>query len=84
MRPVHKRYLREFIPAMLAYVALILLFGYVVPRTQDRVWHVVLAVLPRRRRLAGGAGCGRDLGDALPVRDLRPGQVAGRQTLPRP
>jgi hypothetical protein len=46
MRPVHKRYLREFIPAMLAYVALILLFGYVVPRTQDRVWHVVLAVLP--------------------------------------
>ena len=46
MRAVHKRYLREFIPAMLAYVALILLFGTLVPKTESVVWRVLLALLP--------------------------------------
>lgn len=46
MRAVHKRYLREFIPAMLAYVALILLFGTLVPKTESMAWRVLLALLP--------------------------------------
>jgi len=46
MRTVHKRYLREFIPAMLAYVVLILLFGALVPKTESMLWRVVLALLP--------------------------------------
>jgi len=46
MRAVHKRYLREFIPAMLAYVALILLFGTLGPKTEGMAWRVLLALLP--------------------------------------
>ncbi len=46
MRAVHKRYLREFIPAMLLYVALILLFGWRVPLTHSTLWRGVLAILP--------------------------------------
>ena len=46
MRTVHKRYLREFIPAMLAYMALILLFGTLVQRTESTAWRAVLALLP--------------------------------------
>ncbi len=46
MRAVHKRYLREFIPAMFAYVVLILLYGFLVPRTQSIAWRAVLALLP--------------------------------------
>ncbi|MEP6898517.1 MAG: hypothetical protein ABI870_08310 [Rhodanobacter sp.] len=46
MRAVHKRYLREFIPAMLLYVALILLFGWRVPLIHSPLWRGVLAILP--------------------------------------
>ena len=46
MRTVHKRYLREFIPAMSAYVVLIVLYGVLMPRTQGMLWRVMLAVLP--------------------------------------
>ena len=46
MRAVHKRYLREFIPAMLAYVVLIVLFGTLVPKTESVAWRVLLALLP--------------------------------------
>lgn len=46
MRAVHQRYLREFIPAMLAYVLLILLYGALVPKTESLLWRVVLALLP--------------------------------------
>jgi hypothetical protein len=46
MRAVHKRYLREFIPAMSAYVLLVMLYGRLMPRTQSVPWRVVLAVLP--------------------------------------
>jgi hypothetical protein len=46
MRAVHKRYLREFIPAMSAYVLLVLLYGVLMRRTEAMPWRVVLAVLP--------------------------------------
>lgn len=46
MRAVHKRYLREFILAMSAYVVLIVLYGVLMPRTQGMLWRVMLAVLP--------------------------------------
>ncbi len=46
MRKPQRRYLREFIPAMLAYMALILLFGWLAPRTASAAWRAVLAVLP--------------------------------------
>ncbi|MEO8999375.1 MAG: hypothetical protein ABI227_10145 [Rhodanobacter sp.] len=46
MRAVHRRYLREFIPAMSAYVLLILLYGVLMPRTEGTMWRIVLAVLP--------------------------------------
>lgn len=46
LRAVHKRYLREFIPAMFAYVALIILYGAFVPRTESLFLKVVLALLP--------------------------------------
>ncbi len=46
MRAVHKRYLREFIPAMSAYVLLILLYGELMPRTENPMWRILLAVLP--------------------------------------
>jgi hypothetical protein len=46
MRAVHKRYLREFIPAMSAYVLLIVLYGILMPRTESALWRIVLAVLP--------------------------------------
>ncbi|MGY3041234.1 VanZ family protein [Rhodanobacter sp. TND4EL1] len=46
MRAVHKRYMREFIPAMSAYVVLMLLYGVLMPRTQEVLWRLVLAVLP--------------------------------------
>jgi hypothetical protein len=46
MRAVHKRYLREFIPAMSAYVLLIVLYGILMPRTESTLWRIVLAVLP--------------------------------------
>lgn len=46
MRAAHKRYLRELMLAMSAYAGLILLYGYLVPRTDSVVWRVVLAILP--------------------------------------
>ncbi|TPG06515.1 hypothetical protein EAH88_14435 [Rhodanobacter glycinis] len=46
LRAVHKRYLREFIPAMSAYVMLILLYGVLMPRTESLPLRVLLAVLP--------------------------------------
>lgn len=46
MRAVHKRYLHEFFPAMLGYVALILVYGALVPRTGSVAGRVVLAMLP--------------------------------------
>lgn len=46
LRAVHKRYLREFIPAMFAYVALIILYGAFVPRIESLFLKVVLALLP--------------------------------------
>lgn len=46
MREVHKRYMREFLPAMSGYVLLILLYGTLVPRTESTLWRAVLAVLP--------------------------------------
>jgi cadmium resistance protein CadD (predicted permease) len=46
MRAVHKRYLREFFPAMLGYVVLILMYGVLVPRTGSVATRAVLAILP--------------------------------------
>ncbi|WP_254422915.1 hypothetical protein [Rhodanobacter sp. B05] len=46
MRAVHKRYLREFFPAMLGYVVLILMYGVLVPRTGSVAARAVLAILP--------------------------------------
>lgn len=46
MREVHKRYLRELFSAMAAYVALIVVFGIFLPRTESPVWRAVLAILP--------------------------------------
>lgn len=46
MRKVHKRYLREFLPAMGGYVLLILLYGVMVPRTDSTAGRAVLAMLP--------------------------------------
>lgn len=46
MREVHKRYLREFLPAMAGYVLLILLFGTLVLKTESTLLRAVLAVLP--------------------------------------
>ena len=46
MRAVHKRYLREFLPAMLAYVVLIVLSGLLLPKTAGLPWRVALALLP--------------------------------------
>lgn len=45
MRAVHKRYLREFFPGMVAYVLLIFLYGTLVPRTESVLWRTVLALL---------------------------------------
>ncbi|KZC38395.1 MULTISPECIES: hypothetical protein [Rhodanobacter] len=46
MRAVHKRYLREFFPAMLAYVVLIVLSGLLLPKLASLPWRVGLALLP--------------------------------------
>lgn len=46
MRTVHKRYLKRFLPAMAGYVALIVLFGVLVPRTHSVAARALLAVLP--------------------------------------
>ncbi|HXS04146.1 MAG TPA: hypothetical protein VN731_06700 [Rhodanobacter sp.] len=46
MRAVHQRYLREFFPAMLGYVVLILAYGALVPRTESVAGRAVLAILP--------------------------------------
>ena len=46
MREVHKRYLREFLPAMGAYAVLIILFGLLVSRIDSVVGRVLLALLP--------------------------------------
>lgn len=46
MRDVHKRYLRELFTAMAAYVALIMVFGFLIPHTQSTLWRAVLAILP--------------------------------------
>lgn len=45
-RMVHKRYLREFLPAMLGYIALIVVFGVLVPKTGSVAGRTVLAILP--------------------------------------
>ena len=46
MREVHKRYLREFLPAMAAYVVLILLSALASERVDSVAGRVVLALLP--------------------------------------
>lgn len=46
MRAVHKRYLQRFLPAMAGYVALIALYGWLVPRTGSMSLRALLAVLP--------------------------------------
>lgn len=46
MRSVHKRYFKRFVPAMAGYVALIFLYGSLVPRTTSTTWRAALAVLP--------------------------------------
>ncbi len=46
MRAIHKRYLREFFLAMAAYVALIVLYGVLVPRLPNSPWRFVLASVP--------------------------------------
>jgi len=46
MRAVHKRYLREFLPAMLAYVGLIVLSGLLLPKVASLPWRMGLALLP--------------------------------------
>ncbi|UGB38300.1 hypothetical protein [Frateuria soli] len=46
MRAVHKRYLRQFVPAMAGYCALIGLYGWLVPRTDSTALRALLALLP--------------------------------------
>lgn len=46
MRAVHKRYLKRFVPAMLGYLALIGLYGWLVPRTGSMALRTLLALLP--------------------------------------
>lgn len=46
MREVHKRYLREFLPAMAGYVVLIGAFGVFAPRIVSVAGRVALALLP--------------------------------------
>ena len=46
MRAVHERYLREFLPAMLAYVGLIVLSGLLLPKVASLPWRMGLALLP--------------------------------------
>lgn len=47
MRAIHRRYLREFLTAMGAYVALIALYGLLVPGLPPgSPWRVMLAIAP--------------------------------------
>lgn len=46
MRPVHRQYLKRFVPAMAGYCALIALYGWLVPRTGSVAVRALLAVLP--------------------------------------
>ena len=46
MRAVHKRYLREFIPAMTGYTVLIVVSGFLAPKTENLPLRIVLAILP--------------------------------------
>ena len=46
MRPVHRRYLGRFVPAMAGYCALIGLYGWLVPRTDSIALRTLLALLP--------------------------------------
>ena len=46
MRAIHRRYLREFFTAMGAYVALIALYGLLVPRLPTSPWRFALAIAP--------------------------------------
>ncbi|WP_426687830.1 hypothetical protein [Rhodanobacter ginsengiterrae] len=46
MREVHKRYLREFLPAMVAYSILIVLSGLLMARVHSASLRTVLALLP--------------------------------------
>ena len=46
MREVHKRYLREFLPAMAAYAVLIMVSGLLSAKVDSAAWRVVLVLLP--------------------------------------
>lgn len=46
MREVHKRYLREFLPAMAVYAVLIVVFGMFASRVGSVAGRVALALLP--------------------------------------
>lgn len=46
MRHVHRRYLREFLPAMAAYVAVLLLAFWALVRVEATVLRVLLALAP--------------------------------------
>lgn len=46
MRAVHKRYLREFLPAMAVYVVLIVLSSLSVSKIDSHAWRAVIALAP--------------------------------------
>lgn len=46
MREVHKRYLREFLPAMGAYSILIVVSAWLMARVDSPSWRAALALLP--------------------------------------
>ncbi|MHB1058397.1 MAG: hypothetical protein ACYC0F_11040 [Rhodanobacter sp.] len=46
MREVHRRYLREFLPAMAAYAVLIVVFGMFASGIGSVAWRVALALVP--------------------------------------
>ena len=45
-RPIHQRYLREFWPAMAAYIAIMFLLWPLLPRVHNELLKIALAVLP--------------------------------------
>ncbi len=46
MRKVHRRYLREFLPASVAYAVLIIAYGFLARGLESVLWRCIRVVLP--------------------------------------
>lgn len=80
MRAVHKRYLREFVPAMAGYAVLIVMSGFLMPETRSLPLRTVLALLPVLLALHAMVRVLRDQGGLERCIDLESFAIAAMAT----